>query len=1449
MFKTMLRRGLAMLIIAAVLLTSVLSVSFFVNAADTYTVRFEKVHGRTAGDSLEGDNWLDYAVSKGNVITATGNNYSGNDAIICNRRGLQEIVFEYDAGEGYLLKNPVISYMGQAITDKRHYINVYIGAGSDPNGTWELISSIGADTANYAVSDAYKNPQTVDVSPLAGDGMRKIYVKVSMYLYNQGNKYQTALSNLTFTAEKTEGTEDVGTAQGFVTPGLGDELSITCLESVEFTASAVPISLADRSCSVTIENSEIASLSFVGGKWVLLGENEGSTNLVIRSNGDPDFVKIIPVTVKGATSFFTDMIPIYSSDESGNINGGKGSFESDDKSGYGPLSDVVGDYIVRRNVDFSAFGRLGASSVQAVFGWDSTKTQLAKWDIYVDSIKDENLLCTLDIQPYGDTNQEKQNIFGVFNRAVTGTHDIYFVQRVAGCRIYDIAFGNYTGKYDQDIQHYFNSELGMEYANNVVAIRGFKKIDGSLLSAKSTEIPGEIVYRVDAAAGQSLSSVLMNISARNIDGAGKGFGSFSVMLSYDQLSWFTLKRYNSKVENYTMQGLDANITSVNAGDLECGGYVLGQKTVYFKLGLTRGPNAQDSWQNIARVDIDVNSSADQSGLDEATDIAISATPAITWANSKSGTITVLSGETVSFDVTPLPILVKDKTVTVVSSDPAMLAVNDKGNGSFELVALEEGSASVTVSTPSNVKKIVNINIEAAPTTIQMVLPVNPAKNPNATIHDDGIPHPINGVATSWTGEEFGMGNTTAGDYVHFKNVDFSQFGETGPLNCYIKASNYQGETTDKVWSLYIDKKGGTENLLATFTVTPINGWDYQQIIIKQLDRKITGIHDLYLVCETGGSVWSLTFTDDKTLGVVSYELPFTTAFDAADTIWLEHVIERDGLSFAGQLTATSYGNNYSKTDPVESYDKMEVNGSMVLRFDAPIGSVIKDAVLEYSGRSIISPANDGNCKLPGKIEFYVTLDKDAGNWTKVAELCNDQGSYSVKLPEWLNEVDTFYMRVDVTRTGSFANWTRLTALSVTSAAGEVNVDFVKITPEPAGLTLPFETNFSDSAWKDGIAAKSTGIGVQRSFDSQELEISCLQPTTSKKYEGVIMKFIPEDGQKIENLVLKLNGRAIGGSMLASYVSTDMENWEEATMTSTAAISDDNYDAIKLYADSFDSGLDCIYIKLVFFSTGETFIDYSALTGMSVMYNTVDSVTENVPYNTVFSTGRTQINSWLRKVVELKGLTVTQSSSTISMGPLAGKSGSITMLYNSGEKAFNDLYLHLRAKSTAGSEITISVSDDGKEFKDVAFINEHVDEYASNSNYDHEYAVFDYVKGKKNVWVRISLNAMGAAGNCYINSFGITYDKAYVAPVEMPDRWQNYVFDTSMFADGDKLKPTVNTGTNTDTDTDNSNTQSDKKSPATSDVSKPHAIVLICLMTLSVLVGCRIHLSLNLKENN
>lgn len=1430
MIKKMLRRSLAVTITAAILLASVLSVGFIASAADTYKVSFIKVHGRTAGDGLEGDNWLDYIVYKGNVTTSTGDNYAGNDAIICNRKGVQELVFKFDAGEGYLLKNPVISWMGQTIIDNNNYIKMYVGASADVDGTWDLIGEIGANSDNYAVSDAYTNPQTNDASALVGNGIQVLYVKVTMRLNNQAQKKSTALSNLTITADKVEGTVDTSKATGFFTPGLEDSVTLARLGEVSFTAVAAPISLADRSCSVTVENEEIASLVFEGGKYTVTGQSEGSTNIMIRSNGDPDFVKTVPVTVSGSNYFYSDIYPIYSTTESGNVDGGKGSFTSTESGGYAPVSNFAGDYIVQRDVDFSAFGKLGACSIQAVFGWDNTQTELAKWDVYVDSISDENLLTSLAVQPYGDTNGEKQYIFGTFDRSITGKHDIYLVQRVAGCRIYDVCFGNYEGKYDQDVKHYFNSTMGTEFYNNIVAARGFKKIDGSLLAATSTEIPAELVYRVDAAPGQTLTSVLMDISARNIDGAGKGFGSVSVMISYDQLTWYSLKYINTKIENFTMQGFDPDITSIHSGDLECSGYVTGQQTVYFKLGLTRGPGAQDTWNNIGRVDIDLTSNETQTPVDGATDIAVAGVPAITWSNSKSGTVQVVAGTSMTLSATALPATVTDKSVSVVSSDSAVLAVEDKGNGQYDIIPFEEGFASLTVSTPSGIKKIVNVNIEPAPTSIQMTLSVNPNKNQNATIVGDGKAHPINGVETSWTGEEFGMGNTTAGDYVYFKDVDFSVFGEEGPLNCYIKASNYQGETTDKVWSLYIDEKGKTENLLATFTVTPINGWDYQQVIIKQLDRTITGVHDLYLVCETGGSVWSVTFTDDENLGAVSYELPFATSFESADTLWLEHIIERDGISFAGELTATSLGDNYNKETPVESYEDTTVSGYMILRFDAPIGSVMKNAVLEYAGRSIISPANDPYCILPGKIEFYLSTDLEAGEWIKISELCNNQGTFSVNLAKWTDELDTFYIKVDITRTSSFANWTRLNQLSVNSAAGEVNVDFVKINPEPAGITLPFETDFTDSDWKDGITAKSTGIGVQRSFDPQEIEVSCLQATTSKKYEGVIMKFIPEEGKKIENIVMKLNGRAIGGSMLGAYISTDMENWTEATIVSSAAVSDDDYDALKLFADTFEESYDCIYVKLVFYSTGETFIDYSALTGMSVQYNTVESTEENVPYNTVFSIGRTQINSWLRKVTEMKGLTVTQSSSTISMSPAAGKSGFITMLYNSGEKAFEELYLSLKGKATSGSEIVVAVSTDGKEFKDIAYINEQIDEYAASTTYEHEYDITNETKGKKNVWVRISLTALGSAGNCQLTAFGISYDKNYVAPVEMPDRWQSFVHDTSMFADNTSAEETV--------------TKEEEKqpgeSPLTADNSHLAALAVICLCSLLTLAGCRIY---------
>lgn len=1441
MFKNMIRKAISMLTIVALILTSVLSVSFFVTAADTYKVALTNIDGRTEGDTLEGDNWLDYVVEIGNITPAEASEkdrndyYEGCQAFICSaQRREQTMIFAFDAGDGFLLKNPVISWQGQALQDKKNTIKVYIGATPDADGDWELLNAIGADSELYETDSAYGTPMVSDVSALVGNGIKTIYVKVTMYLQSLGAEYRTAFSNLTVTADKVEGTEENATATGFLTPGLEESISLSKLGSVSFTVVTLPIQLTDRDCSVTVADTAVASLEVdINGVWTLTGLAEGTTKLTIRSLIDSDYYKEIPVSVSGSNYFFSDAYSVYSSDESGNINGGKGSFGNVSTNGYGPVSHVAGDYIVKRNVDFSAFGQIGASSVRAVFGWDASNTSLAVWEVYADSVAEDNLLTTINVEPYGESSETQQTVFAVFDRTLTGKHDIYFVQKTTGSRFYEVSYGNFEAKYSQDIKHYYFQTQSNEFMNNIVAVRGIKNVDGTTLMPKTSGVAGEVVYRVDAAAGKTLDDVDINVSSRNITSNGLSYGTVSVMISYDQLVWHTLKTVTDKLENTTTQGTNPDTTTINADDLECSGYVDGQKTVYIKFSLIRTPKAQETWNHIARIDIDVTDTDNQTAVQEATDIAVSTVPAIEWSTAKSGNLTLTEGDNIILKAEALPITVVDKTLSVVSSDTNVIAVEDKGNGEYAVAAFQDGYAGITVSTPSGITKFINITVDPAPTYTHMTVSVNPNKNQNASIHDEGTMHPVNRVYTSWTGDEFGMGNTTTGDYALLKSVDFSAFGEEGPLFCYIRASNYQGETTNKRWIAYVDSME-QENIFTEFTVQPINGWDYQQIIISEVGKTLTGVHDIYLVCEEGGSLWSITFTDDPTMGDKSYELPFATNFESSDTVWLEHIVEdtMSGISFSGELTAASYGDNYNSDTPVESYDDMEVNGTMILRMDAPIGAVLEDAIMEYSGRSIASSQQDPYCMLPGKIEFYVSPDMES--WTKVAELCDESGnpSFAVNIAEWTDGLETFYIRIDITRTSVFASWTRLTSLAVTSASGDINVDFVKITPEPEGLTLPFETDFTTNEWNSGVVAKSTQIGIQRSFDNNDMEVSCLQATSSKEYEGVIMKFLPAEGELIENLVVKLNGRAVGGAILGAYVSTDMENWTEASVTSNAAVSDDDYSGLKLYATSFEEPADRVYLKIIFYSTGETFIDYAALTALSVQANLVDKVEENVPYNTVFSIGRTQINSWLRKVTDMSGLHISQTSSTISMSPAAGKNGSITMLYNSGDKAFEDLFINMKGKATNGSEIVIAVSHDGKNFENIAYISEQSDEYASSTTYRHEYDISSVAKGHKNIWVKISLKAVGAAGNCALTSFGITYDKAYTVPVVMPDIWQDYVFDTSMFYEEDLI-----------------NNSASGKLPQTSDSSNPTAVIFIGMLMLAVLVGCGIYLYKSQKNSS
>lgn len=1331
-----------------------------------------------------------------------------------------------------------------------------------------------------ADADAYGAPKVSDISSLVGSGIEEIFIKVEMKNYNKYTFNNVAFSNLTVEANMVAGAVS-NSPEGFETE-LGNTIELPQLASLNFSVIAMPVSLTDRSVSAKIADENIARLiANMDGSYTVIGVSEGSTTLTLSSNLDPTFKKEIPVTVTGIEYSFADEYAVHVNDKGGNIKGGADSFKSGVSGGYGPSSSVEGDYLVYENIDFDQkFAGVGTGFLKTAMVYDATHQKNAVWQVYCDNLKEENIIATINVEPYGDSD-DKQILYSKLSRRLTGKHNIYFVQTAAGSSFYNFAFGNHSTKYSEDVNHYYITRegyenVGEEYINNVVAVRGLATYDGTSFVTANTDYAGEMVYRIDAQEGKTLDEVDLQLSARNIKGTADGIGSVGVYISYNQQDWFALYASDKELNNIRVGSIDdyTDASTINLTNDICGPYIDGQSTVYVKISLKRYPKASVGWNNVSRVTIKSKSVAQQGDITGATDIAIITDGTeIKWDTTKAGTVNIKEGDTFTITATALPVTATDRTVKVASSDTACVGIQEQGNGKYTVAGFASGSAWITISTPSGVEKVVSVNVEAAPKYTYMTVSVNPNVNPNASIIDDGKIHPLNQVYCSWTGEEFGMGNTTKGDYAKLTNVDFDQFDTNGnktvfkegpPILFYLNVSNYSGETTDKHWKVYLDgynpNGDNSANLLGEITVKPLNGWDYQQMISCKFSKEITGKHDIYIVCQDGGSLWSITFTNDPMYGVISYELPFSTNFASSDTVWLEHVVDgtMSNMAYNGALTASTVGKNYNKSNPVESYDDMEVNGTMVLRFDAVAGTKIEEAVLEYAGRAINSPSTDQWCKLPGKIEFYVSSDMT--DWTKVSELCNAtvKNPVSVPLAELTDGLETFYLRVDITRTSaSFASWTNLTSLSINSKVTEGNVDFITSDPN-AGITLPFDTDFSTNDYNKGVVAKSTQVALQYSIDSNDNKVYCLQPTSALEYEGVIMRFLPKDGEKIENLALRLNGRAIGGSVMAVYISEDNVEWESAYSISNSAISDIDYDALTLHVEKFDTPLDEVFVKILFYSTGQSFIDYSALTNLRVDYNMPDKVTENVPYNTTFSTGRTQIDSWLRKVVEMKGINITQSSSTISMGPVAGKTGEITMLYNSGDKSFKDLFVNLKGKAIGGSEIKISVSKDGKKFNDIAYINEHSNEYASSTTYRHEFDISDTANNSKNVWVKISLSAVGASGNCQITSFGITYDKAYVAPVEMPDRWQDFVFDTSMFEDDnlqndktenkneDKIENNTEDETNNDNSgSENSNTQSDSQNsgehPQTSDSSNPFVAIIVCIIALAILVGCKAYL--------
>ena len=120
-------RSLVALILTVIMVvTSLFAVSTIASAADNLSVSFTKVHGRTAGDGLDGDNWLDYVVVSDPEILTDGSSteiFTGtNELFWIDERGKYNLVFEFDAQSGYLYKNLGLSWKGIAQNHNKNYI-------------------------------------------------------------------------------------------------------------------------------------------------------------------------------------------------------------------------------------------------------------------------------------------------------------------------------------------------------------------------------------------------------------------------------------------------------------------------------------------------------------------------------------------------------------------------------------------------------------------------------------------------------------------------------------------------------------------------------------------------------------------------------------------------------------------------------------------------------------------------------------------------------------------------------------------------------------------------------------------------------------------------------------------------------------------------------------------------------------------------------------------------------------------------------------------------------------------------------------------------------------------------------------------------------------------------------------------------------------------------------
>ena len=548
---------------------------------EAYSATLGQIYDSTATNLIHEDFYKNLVQDVSDISGIKGANVGGMgygvhpDA----NNAVKNLVFAYDAGEGNLLKNVSVTFKGRAIQNNGCYIRVYYGFSQDPAGKWFYADGIGHASDGYASNNTQI---TFSLAEELGKGVQKLYIKVEMR--RSGSASWTFLTKLDVNARKVAGTQ-AESAESIAVKGVTDNaVTLSKNSEISFTAKAAPVYISNTAVTADVADSNIATASVNGETVTVKGLELGTTKIILESVLNPDVKKEITVNVKGIEN---DYDAAVEADISNAVNADD-FLALDSSIATSPIANEKGATVKFPAVSFANFTGTGANYIKATVAWGEGADAAASWDVYVDSVSDENLLATLYAMPYG-SGITKQTSNAYLNDTLFGTHDIYVVYNTVGSAVYDITFANIPGSYAEKTVQDFTALSGYARTKNLVNYSGVYSETGAVTSAQRGK--ATLIYRLDAGEGKELTSADIRLSFRNIKGTSTLYGTVKAAVSTDFKNWNEIYVHDGSTGDKGDATASTYEAQLNESDT-----VLGAQTAYIMVTVERTcNNGTASW--------------------------------------------------------------------------------------------------------------------------------------------------------------------------------------------------------------------------------------------------------------------------------------------------------------------------------------------------------------------------------------------------------------------------------------------------------------------------------------------------------------------------------------------------------------------------------------------------------------------------------------------------------------------------------------------------------------------------------------------------------------------------------------------------------------------------------------------------------------------------------------